>query len=339
MDEENIFMVWFETKNLSKNTKTIYERYIRQYSQFTGKSIQELYLEALRDEKKNVYLLERDYYQNSLKFIKHLRDEEKSINTVNVAITTINSFYKAFKIRGPGIETKKGDLTQEKNYGRPLTKKDIRKMVDVANSKQSAIIYLMALSGFSQAEMRNLKLRNFLDAVNNETDYEFNTIKEILKHENSVRELLLQVDITREKIHYRYTTFIPPETVKRVLTYLRERYNTEKDEMENLDSALIQRRNKTPYTDMGIVKIFIALGEKAGFKHEPGTYRFWRSHSLRHYFITTFIDDVGDYIVANYLAGIRSVTRTEPTGDPTPKNSERNISKHYPTYQSTKEKS
>lgn len=75
--------------------------------------------------------------------------------------------------------------------------------------------------------------------------------------------------------------------------------------MENLDAALIQRRNKTPYDDVGITKIFKSLGKKAGFKHEPGTFRFWRSHALRHYFITTFIDDVGDYIVANYLAGHR----------------------------------
>lgn len=306
MDEENIFMIWFERRNLSKNSRTVYRRYMKQYAEFTNKSISQLYSEAIADEKNNVYLLEREYYKDSLKFIKHLRDIGKSINTVNVAITSINAFYKAFKIRSPEIETKKGDLTQEKNYGRALTKKDIRRLVDVANAKQSAIIYLMALSGFSQAEMRKLKLRTFFDSVNNEVDYEFNNIKEIIDHENEIKELLLQVEITREKVHYRYTTFIPPETVARILTYLRERYHTENDKMENLNAALIQRRNRTPYDAVGIVKIFSRLGKKAGFKQqEYGAYRFWRSHALRHYFITTFIDDVGDYIVANYLAGHR----------------------------------
>lgn len=188
MDEENIFMIWFETRNLSESTKTTYKMYLKQYAKFTNKTIPQLYSEALEDEKKSVYLLERKYYNESLKFIKHLRDEGKSINTVNVVITTINAFYKAFKIRPPDIKTKRGDITQEKNYGRALKKKDIRKLVDVASAKPAAIIYLMALSGFSQAEMRKLKLKHFLESVNNELDYELTSIKEILQHENQVQK-------------------------------------------------------------------------------------------------------------------------------------------------------
>jgi len=38
-------------------------------------------------------------------------------------------------------------------------------------------------------------------------------------------------------------------------------------------------------------------------KHEPGSYRSWRSHGLRKYFISTIINSLGDHILADYLAG------------------------------------
>lgn len=302
MDENELLEIWFERKNLSKSTRETYTRYIRQYSDFTRKSLPELYQEGLKEEKENVFFPERKYNYYAIRFIKHIR-EGKSRNTMNTCINAVTGFYKSHHIREPELTREKGDITKEKNYGRALTKKDIQRLVDVANARDTAIIYTMTLSGFSQQEMTRLTLHKFLDAVNLELDREMETIKEVLDHEKEAKKLVLQLDITREKVHYRYTTFIPPETVQRILVYLRERYHLRHDHMKDLDAALLQRVGRTPLTRSSVNNIFRGLGKRAGFRHEKGTYRYWRSHALRHYFITTIIDNLGDYNLANYLAG------------------------------------
>ena len=58
-----------------------------------------------------------------------------------------------------------------------------------------------------------------------------------------------------------------------------------------------------PLTKGAVAEVFIKLGQRAGFKHEFGSYRSWRSHGLRKYFISTIINSLGDHILADYLAG------------------------------------
>ena len=52
-----------------------------------------------------------------------------------------------------------------------------------------------------------------------------------------------------------------------------------------------------------IVTNFRNTGIKAGFKKEKNAYSFWRSHSLRKYFISTFINKKGEKIIADFMAG------------------------------------
>ena len=59
--------------------------------------------------------------------------------------------------------------------------------------------------------------------------------------------------------------------------------------MEDLNQPLILREGGTAITGSSINNSFRELGKKAGFKHEFGSYRYWRSHSLRKYFISTIM--------------------------------------------------
>lgn len=305
MDDETLFDLWFESRNLAKNTRETYRRYALQYAKYTQKSLPELREEAVQEKRENVPDEERQYNFYAVRFIKHLRGEDKSRNTVNAAINAVTCFYNFLRVTPPELTRNRGDITLEKNFGRLIEKEEIHRLVDVASPRDRAIIYTMALSGFSQQEVRKLTLRKFLEAVNRELDTDYETIKEVLDHEKVVKELLLQLDITREKVHYRYTTFMPPETVARVLTYLRERYYKHEDHMQDLDDTLYVKVTGEPLARTTVTSIFNNLGARAGFKHPPGTFRWWRSHSLRRYFITTVIDEPGEYIIAQYLSGHR----------------------------------
>jgi hypothetical protein len=55
-----------------------------------------------------------------------------------------------------------------------------------------------------------------------------------------------------------------------------------------------------PLTRGAVAEVFIKLGQRAGFKHEFRSYRSWRSHGLRKYFISTIINNLGDHILAGH---------------------------------------
>ena len=48
-------------------------------------------------------------------------------------------------IQPPRVTREKGDVTLEKNRGKLLSKKEINQMVDVADARETAIIYIMQM--------------------------------------------------------------------------------------------------------------------------------------------------------------------------------------------------
>lgn len=108
----------------------------------------------------------------------------------------------------------------EQNYGHLLSKKEIQKMTAIASIRDKAIIYLMALSGMSQREMRELTLKKFINSVGRAWGCEINTINDLLKHEEElITNTVIMLEITRRKVHYRYHTFIPLEATRVILMY------------------------------------------------------------------------------------------------------------------------
>lgn len=115
-------------------------------------------------------------------------------------LTAIKSFYKSYNITPPDITLGKGDITLEKNYGRLMKKKEIQKLVSVASTRSKAIIHVMALSGLSQKEVRDLSLKKFVDTAARELDTEINSVEELLKHEKELcKDAVLEIEITEKK--------------------------------------------------------------------------------------------------------------------------------------------
>ena len=71
-------------------------------------------------------------------------------------------------------------------------------------------------------------------------------------------------------------------------------------------------------TKTAVTSTFTKIGKRAGFKAEKGAYKFFRSHGMRKYFISTIINNIGDHILADYLAGhkIDDVKRAYWRADP-----------------------
>jgi site-specific recombinase XerC len=83
----------------------------------------------------------------------------KSERIIRLYLTGIKAFYQANNIIPPEITVRKGYMTKEQNYGHHLTKKEIKKMADMAYTKDKAIIYLMTLSGINQSEIKGFNFK------------------------------------------------------------------------------------------------------------------------------------------------------------------------------------
>lgn len=168
-----------EKRNLSTSTRDIYSRALQLYSEAIGKPITEIYEEGDKEEEEGVRLKKRKYSHYVIKFKKNLINTNKSEHTIRIYLNAVKSFYQSNDIRPPEITMSKGDITLEKNYGRLLTKEQIQKMAAVAYTRDRAILYVMALSGMSQKELRDLTVKKFIDSAGQELDIEIGSIEKL----------------------------------------------------------------------------------------------------------------------------------------------------------------
>lgn len=319
MDEE-IYLQWFTRKNISAGTQTTYRVVIDHYKEFTQKNLNELLDEAESEEEQGIRLRKRSVTKYLIGFKAKLEKNEYAPGTINNHIAALKSFYNAFDIQTPDIALPKGDICLEKNYGKLLTKEEINSMLNVANARDRALIYLLALSGMSQAEARNLKITDFLDSASLSIGKKIDSLDKLFDYEDLILEEILTLNIVRKKINYRYQTFIPPEASKAIISYLKERkYNrNKKRHIKNLQDTLFITNNGDPMSKTGVGTAIKRVGRLAGFESPEGAYCYWRPHAFRKYFISTIINSIGDHILADYLAGhkISNVKRAYWIMDP-----------------------
>ncbi|WP_265101180.1 tyrosine-type recombinase/integrase [Methanobacterium paludis] len=205
----------------------------------------------------------------------------------------------------------------EKNYGHLLTKKEIKKLIDVSNSRDTAIIYTMALTGMSQNEIKNLTIIKFLESASDAIKKRINSLDDLFNYEDELtKDTIITLEITRQKINYRYHTFLPPEATKAIITYLHERcsHPDKRIHPQGVNGPLFVV-NKGMYigkkiTRSAISGIYQTRGVKSGFEHREGSYRAWRSHGMRKYFMSTIINKTHNHDLANYLVG-HTISATE----------------------------
>ena len=306
MEEQKYLKTWYTSRNLSKGTQRIYESIIIKYKKFIGKSLEELIDEAEKEEEYRIRPRKRKILGYIVDFKSELENDGNAPGTLRNNIAAVISFYKAFDIQTPDIILPMGDIGLEKNHGRLLTKKEISAMIAVANARDKALIYFLALTGMSQAEVRNITIKKFLDSASETIGKDINNIDKLFEFEDELVKEVIMFNIIRKKVHYKYQTFLPPEAIKPLINYIRSRQfgRNKKLIIKNIDQPLFVTNNGTPMTRTGVGNEIKRVGKLAGFKSNgEGSYCFWRPHGMRKYFISTIINSIGDHILADYLAG------------------------------------
>jgi len=312
---------WFINKNLSNSTQSLYTLGISKYCELIGKDLNELLDEAEQEEDNIPRLRNRKIDSYIPRFKKSLEDAHLAPQTIKVYVSAVKSFYKYYKITIPDVTTDVNDICLEKNEGRLLTKYEIRDMIEVSPIREKTIIYLMAMTGMAQAEMRNLTVKKFLDAASEALNKKITTVEDLFEYEKDLENVVLTLMITRQKVNYRYHTFIPPEVSRNIIYYLKERSYGRNDKIRitDVNKELFVNHNGEKLNKHTVSSNFNRIGKKLGFENsEDGAYGFWRSHGLRKYFISAIINETGDHVLADYLVGhkISAIKRAYWKADP-----------------------
>jgi integrase len=223
------------------------------------------------------------------RLVQHLEDfddyleENYSQNTRQQSMNTIRSFYRRNRITLPEAErlvaTKPPvTLTVQDLPGVD----DVKKVLTIANVRDTAIILLQLSSGMGRAEIINLTLRDLVDAVNRKNNVEL-TINELPNIVETRPEWVETAQpliwfVERVKTRKNYFTFSSTESLEKILDYLDHRPPVTWEEGTKLFRTVT---HKGPISPTRLVNIYKYYNNECGFGKAKDGLSYFRSHNIR----------------------------------------------------------
>ena len=309
MNDEEYFNQVAESKEWSDKTSKTYRFAYNQYREFCGKSFMELLDEAYQDEEDKTphYRLQLRNRLNS--WIKTMKEEGLSKNTISTKKSGIILLYKYAGIHIPELDKISGKAfnnnpSQQIQYEDIITREEIKKSIEIADSTLKAVIITSAVTGSAKNEILSMKIRTFIEGTqeyhqmdipnNLEVEEQHNFIKEVLEKLSNIDDVVVTFKLVREKVQKNYYTFCTPECTKHILNMLKERINTREYYNENnrnshkwigLDDKLFKINEYYLKDRLKIINETLGLGL-------AGRYRKLNLHMLRRYFATTLSNPI-----------------------------------------------
>jgi integrase len=206
---------------------------------------------------------------------EHLISRNYSPQKIEYIITTIRGFYAYYEIELPK-RTYHAPIPDLQKEAIP-TKEDVKKALRNCNTKYQAIILLMSSSGISLGDVLNLKVSDFLDAMNiPQEQHNINKLNTIVV-KDFCKDVVPMWHIQRIKSGPSHVTFNTPETTRKILDYLNEQ------PPKNMDEPLFRGK-----TGKGLRSdVFQRFLRKLNIECEwgyVGRQIFFHSHNLRKIF-------------------------------------------------------
>lgn len=175
--EDPLLEQYFKKRKVSKSSQEQYALRMQMYRHVTGLTPTEAIDQADEDEEDGIRLRRRRIVQHLNDFEDFLDNIGYSENTVKVNMAFVRSFYRFHDI----IELPVSKRTSRSNqYAENVSKlpdtADIIKGISFSNVKYQAIIVLLASSGMRQGDLRNLRIKQFFNAINGYIEEEHHKI-------------------------------------------------------------------------------------------------------------------------------------------------------------------
>jgi integrase len=286
------------------------------YCHVTGLTPTQAIEEADEDEENGIRLRRRRLVQH-LEDFEDFLEENYQENTIKSSIAFVRSFYQFNEI----IELPRSKRKiKQKEYITDVKKlpgtADIKKAIIHCQSvKYKAIIILLASNGMRQGDLRRLKIKQFVQALNNYIKEDDKKIG--LKDLSDITHLRKKIpknigplrwDFVMQKSRRKHTTFSTPESLEYLLSYLETR-----TKIESLEEYIFpgKRGNNKRIRTQSINFYFNDLNSKCKFPITPiDEPIFFRPHNLRKWFGNQLKKTELGYIETRLLLGHRVMDDT-----------------------------
>ena len=311
-NSQKIIRQWFAIRSIAESTAQTYLSYISQFTKHSENTLYHIYQTAQKQQLNQVPLNDRKLTQLIIDYKYFIEEKNYAQTTKNIKIKVIFSFCKAFEFETPHIRIKRA-ICEDKNYERPITKKELLLLLHTNPLREKAFLMLQATSGMSSKEARKLTIHDLITIINNELHTKFETTNDLLfNRETILQTKVYEVRRTREKVNYRYITYINKECMKHLLNYIeyRSKQKNNKKLPETVHTPIFIANNGHEMTSRSVTAMYREMGNKVGFTNEKNTYRFWRSHNIRKYFYNIVEEVVGSEYADEWLGHMpNQVTR------------------------------
>jgi integrase len=288
IQEDVVFEDYLEEKQLKPRTIELYIYHMQKYCNVTGMTPTQLLEEAEAEEEERVPLRKTKLKVHLKDFELFLIDQGYSKRHQETSMTSIRNFYSWHDIQLPRPRPNKTKKTHESIEDIP-NKDEIKEALTYCNPKYKAIVLLMASSGMGSAEIRSLKVQDFLDSL---SEYFRRSLKLPLDVDQINKKLenklvIPTFKIVRIKTSMPYTTFASPEAVNAILYFL-DKYPPNSPD-NYLFPNTINNKEKA-ITENAFTKSFRRINDKCDFGQVNKSVKF-HSHAMRKYFASTLINN------------------------------------------------
>ncbi|HEY3362659.1 MAG TPA: tyrosine-type recombinase/integrase [Methanosarcina sp.] len=306
--EDSLVCEWMDNLNAAANTEDAYTLSLREYTLFIGMSPEEIINEAEDEMRLGVLPRHRKIKKHLIAFRKHLQEKGLSDFTIRGRMTGVRSFYNSFEIELPKIQgDRRKARTLEENNAIP-TKEDLQTVLTICDPLEKAIMLIGISSGLASNEIRNIKVKQFLNGY--DPDTKITTLR-----------------LIRKKTNVELVTFLSPEASNAVLEYLRFRDREAKAATPTRIRQLSKQKiiNNNGYlfilrqvpdsfvitgdeeirklSENALQKLYRALADKSKKSTSFNIYSFIRSHTMRKYFNSALLNAGADSFFVEYLMG------------------------------------
>ncbi len=310
IETEEIFQNFCIDRDIRLSTINNYKNALQKYSDFTNKTLEELILEAEKEEDSGIRLKRRKINTYLRDFKLSLKESHLSENTIELISLLVKAFYRENEIELPKNTNKAVGKAQRRETIDNLPKmEEIRRFMEHLNSVYKAMTVMCLSSGMGASEVTSLTFEHLYKATSINPYPE--TIVQLVRHLKAKGDLIPTWDIKRIKRNFEYTTFSSPESVNRIIIYLEELNNKYPDyKPEPNDKLFRGLKSNKPLIANDFLSMYVCKNKEFSFRKTEDNRNVMRVHSLRKYFASTLESNKVPHLTTRRLLGhsVDSVT-------------------------------
>ncbi|WP_440947629.1 tyrosine-type recombinase/integrase [Methanosarcina sp. T3] len=306
---------WLSGIGAKTSTREIYTDSMRAYTDFLEKTPQQLIEESEEEILSGLLMRKRRIVSDLREFREYLENSDAAPMSIKGRMTAVRSFYRYYDIQLPFLPKSTTKARPPFKHRDIPTKDDIREIISIADPLEKAIVLTGVSSGLAVNEISNLKVQEFLDGYDPETE-------------------ITTLHLVRQKVGYEFYTFLSPEASRAIIEYLELRNRTseinDKQRQEHLlkqkveydkngkvigylfigryipSEYLTAKKNAEELRKLetkAIQKIYRELSERSRKASPSGEWNLVRSHNIRKFFNSTLLANHAELFFTDFLMG------------------------------------